>query len=131
MAFLKKGLQQLKASHLILRFFFGGVACVLAGLVDNRYGPLLSGLFFAFPAMVPASLSIALKNQTPRDALEITFGASAGAVGLAGAGFFLWRFGSDLPRVSALGAAVLIWLATAMLTWKLVFSGGPSDNSEN
>jgi hypothetical protein len=55
-------LRQAKWYQFALRFLFGGAICVLAGIIANKYGPALGGLFMAFPAIFPASATL-LENE--------------------------------------------------------------------
>lgn len=42
----------------LVRFAFGGAVTVLAGIIGQRYGPGIGGLFLAFPAIFPATASM-------------------------------------------------------------------------
>ena len=41
-----------------IRFLFGGLMTVIAGLIAQHYGPELGGLFLAFPAIAPATATL-------------------------------------------------------------------------
>src|SRR5579862_2770359 len=86
-----------RRSEYALRFFFGGAVTVATGLIAKRYGPVLGGLFLAFPAIFPASATLVEKHETEKKfhagiidnsrgrkaaALDAR-GASYGTVGLA------------------------------------------------
>jgi len=58
--------RETKWSEYGTRFVFGGIVTLLAGLVADRYGPSISGLFLAFPAIFPASASLIQKHQRER-----------------------------------------------------------------
>jgi len=45
------------------RFVFGGMVTALAGLVADHYGPILGGLFLAFPGIFPAGVSLVEKHK--------------------------------------------------------------------
>jgi len=47
----------------LLRFIFGGAMTILAGLVVKKYGPVIGGLFLAFPAIFPASATLIEKHE--------------------------------------------------------------------
>src|ERR1700693_1586028 len=55
-------LREAKGYQFALRFFFGGTICVLAGVIAEKYGPGVGGLFLAFPAIFPASATL-LENE--------------------------------------------------------------------
>jgi hypothetical protein len=50
-----------------VRFIFGGLITVAAGLIAKRFGPTVGGLFLAFPAIFPASATLVDK---PREGKE-------------------------------------------------------------
>src|SRR5215469_16085164 len=45
------------------RFLFGGAITALAGLLAQHFGPVIGGLFFAFPAIFPASATLVEKHE--------------------------------------------------------------------
>jgi Protein of unknown function (DUF3147) len=46
-----------------VRFAFGGVVTVFAGLVAKHFSPVVGGLFLAFPAIFPASATLVEKHE--------------------------------------------------------------------
>jgi nicotinamidase-related amidase len=50
----------------MIRFALGGAMTVIAGLIASRYGPVVGGLFLAFPAIFPASATLIEKHQRER-----------------------------------------------------------------
>ncbi|HEY1471633.1 MAG TPA: DUF3147 family protein [Candidatus Acidoferrum sp.] len=117
----------------LVRFAFGGAITVVAGILARHFGPVFGGLFLAFPAIFPASATLVAKHQAEKKkkagiaqssrgrqaaALDAA-GAALGSVGLAGFALTVWQL---LPRYnSALVflAATVIWLALAILSWRL------------
>jgi hypothetical protein len=51
-------LREAKWYQFVLRFLLGGSICVLAGVIAEKYGPGVGGLFLAFPAIFPASATL-------------------------------------------------------------------------
>jgi hypothetical protein len=51
-----------------VRFFFGGLCTVAAGLIAKRFGPGVGGLFLAFPAIFPASANLVESHEKRRKA---------------------------------------------------------------
>ena len=45
-----------------LRALFGGSISVFTGVIAHRYGPVVGGLFLAFPAIFPASATLVEKH---------------------------------------------------------------------
>src|SRR5689334_2494674 len=58
-----------------LRFTFGGAITVCATLVARRYGPSIGGLFLAFPAILPASITLVKRHAGRRQAADDARGA--------------------------------------------------------
>jgi len=116
-----------------VRFVFGGVITVLAGIIAKKFGPAVGGLFLAFPAILPASVTL-VEKHTRRLQKHRGFGAKrsgrrAAALDAAGAamgGFGLFVFAlvlwAALPRTSAslaLILATLAWASSSFLIWKV------------
>jgi hypothetical protein len=118
-------------SEYIGRFVFGGVVTVLATLVSRHYGPVIGGLFLAFPGIFAPGLSMTEEHAIERkaeggangtlfaraEASVEAAGASAGALGLAAFGLTLWI---GLPAHSltlVLPLASVVWLAVSVLLW--------------
>ena len=51
-------LKDARAREYVFRFLIGGLCTAIAGLVAQRYGPGIGGLFLAFSAIFPASVSL-------------------------------------------------------------------------
>jgi hypothetical protein len=117
----------------VLRFAFGGSVTVLAGLIAKHCGPIVGGLFLAFPAIFPAAAMLIEKHEKDRKrhegmdgaqrariaaGLDAT-GAAIGSVALAAFAGIVWRMlpGSPLPVVLLCGT--LAWMAIAALGWML------------
>ena len=97
-------LKETKPHQYALRFVFGGICTVLAGLIAKRYGPGLGGLFLAFPAIFPAGASLIESHEKKRKAQHgfdgtkrgrlaasiDALGASLGCLGLMAFAFTLW-----------------------------------------
>src|SRR5215472_6661893 len=59
-------LRQTKLRELALRFGFGGLCTLAAGLIAKRFGPAAGGLFLAFPAIFPSGASLIEKHEEKR-----------------------------------------------------------------
>jgi hypothetical protein len=126
-------LQETKPHEYVIRFLFGGICTVMAGLIAKRYGPGLGGLFLAFPAIFPAGASLIEDhekkrkadhgfNGTKRDRLAASvdaLGASLGCIGLVGFAVILWI---GLPNHNSsfiVVIATIVWLAISVLSWRV------------
>jgi hypothetical protein len=126
-------LKHIKPHEFAVRFLFGGLCTMIAGLIASHYGPRIGGLFLAFPAIFPASASlieqheIAHKRQAGYDGrmrgrvvagIDAT-GAALACVGLMAFAAIVWR---ALPRhgaVAVISAATFAWLLLSIALWLL------------
>jgi hypothetical protein len=134
MRFQIGALSKVKWNEVAVRFLFGGAITVATGLIAQRYGPTVGGLFLAFPAIFPASVTLLAKKQREKKAkhgmegdlrgrhaaaLEAR-GTVMGCVGLVCFALMLWK---TLPRWNAAGGLLLatcVWLAFSTLLWALL-----------
>jgi hypothetical protein len=128
-----ESIKGIKAHEWIIRFFFGGAVCVLAGLVAKEWGPGVGGLFLAFPAIFPASASLVESHERAHKAragIEGAIrgrtvagidaaGASIGCIGLAGFALLCWLCLPHLSPVAVFALATLAWLILSVAFWFL------------
>jgi len=124
-------IRETKWSEYATRFVFGGIVTVLAGLIADRFGPVVGGLFLAFPAIFPAGASLIAKHETEkkekagakrtrrgRHAAGVDAGGAAmGCVGLMAFAAVAWRV---LPRFAlweTLALATVVWTVLAIMVW--------------
>jgi hypothetical protein len=60
--FKPSALRQAYWYEYLVRFGLGGAMTVVAGLIAARFGPVIGGLFLAFPAIFPASATLIEKH---------------------------------------------------------------------
>jgi hypothetical protein len=116
----------------LIRFALGGAITVIAGYIAARFGPIVGGLFLAFPAIFPASATLIEKHVRERKekaglagkrrgkeaaALNAT-GAILGSFGLVAFALVIWLMIERSPPL-ALILATAAWLAVAVLAWIL------------
>ena len=116
-----------------LRFIFGGLVTVVAGWIARRFGPVIGGLFLAFPAIFPASATLIEKHerkkkerkglngtQRGRDAAALdAAGAAMGSLGLSLFAAFVWIFVLYFrPWLVLIGAAI-VWVAASICIWAI------------
>ena len=101
-------LRQTRWYEYLIRFILGGTMTVVAGVIAGRFGPLIGGLFLAFPAIFPASATLIEKHVRERKERAGLPGARRGkeAAALDAAGAILGSFG-----LAAFG--LVIWLMIA------------------
>ena len=130
--FKPSALRQTRWYEYLVRFVLGGAITVVAGLIAARFGPVIGGLFLAFPAIFPASATLIEKHVRERKkragqqgarrgrgaaALDAA-GAALGSFGLAAFGLVIWLMIVRSPAWTFVVAAVS-WLAVAVLAWNV------------
>ena len=125
-------LRQTRWYEYLVRFGLGGAMTVIAGLVAARFGPVIGGLFLAFPAIFPASATLIEKHVRERKeragfsgarrgkeaaALDAR-GAMLGSFGLAAFGLVIWLLIVRSPAGCA-RARGRFGLAVAILAWQV------------
>jgi MFS family permease len=122
-------LKETKPHEYLVRFLLGGLVTVAAGLIADHFGPVLGGLFLAFPAIFPAAATIIEKHDRKKKehaglpagkrgrmvAGVDAGGTVLGTIGLAVFALFLWRW---LPR-----GATWVVLMGALACWMMVSAG--------
>ena len=76
-----EGLKDKKPKDYLLRFLFGASISAGAALIGLKF-PLIGGMFLAFPAILPASLTLVERDSGRKEAVIDAEGAIIGALGL-------------------------------------------------
>jgi len=116
-----------------VRFVLGGAVTACTGLVAQHWGPVIGGLFLAFPAIFPASATLLSRHETERKlkagihdpvrgrkaaALDAA-GAVLGGWGLVCFGVAAWLALPRHPTALALALAGFVWLIVSTSLWWL------------
>ncbi len=112
-------LRQTKWHEYAIRFVFGGLVTALAGFITAKYGPVIGGLFLAFPAILPASATLIERHSGKEKAKDNTEGAAFGAVGLLAFGAAVWLLSGRMVPPLVLLIAFAAWLAAGIGLWYL------------
>ena len=124
-------LKQTKAHQYGIRFLVGGLCTVAAGLIGKHFGPVIGGLFLAFPAIFPAGASLIESHEKEnkrrigangalrgRLAASIdSTGAALGCIGLIGFAGTSWWLLTSYKATLAITIATLVWLFVALSLW--------------
>lgn len=110
--------RQTQPREYLVRFVLGGLVTAAAGAVGLRWGPVVGGLFLAFPSILPASLTlVSHHSQLTRAAGADALGAALGSCALAIFGLLLWAFAASVPAWLLLLAASVLWLVVSVAVW--------------
>lgn len=114
-----------------VRFIFGGLITVAAGLIAKRFGPTVGGLFLAFPAIFPASATLVDKHEKEKKAqvglhgrvrgrkaasLDAR-GSAMGSIGLIAFALIVWQVLGLVSAGVVLSAAVIAWFGVSISLW--------------
>lgn len=107
-------IREVKLSAMAMRFLFGAIVSVVAAVVGIAAGPKVGGLFLAFPAILPASLTLIEKKEGLTRAWSDASGGALGSVAMA--------------AFAATAMLLLSWnpfaaLLLALIVWVLVATG--------
>lgn len=125
-------LRQTKWHDYAIRFVFGGLVTAAAGLIANKYGPVVGGLFLAFPAIFPASATLIEKHEKEKAgqgskgadrgkeaASADAAGSAMGSLGLLAFAVLVWKLMPSHRASLVLAVATLSWLTVSVLIWYL------------
>ena len=126
-------LRQTKWHQYAIRFVFGGLITAAAGIIAKQYGPVIGGLFLAFPAIFPAGATLIEKHEKVkkqkagmsgtvrgRQAASVdAAGAAMGSVGLLVFALLVWEFVSRHRSWIVLLVATAAWLVVSVLIWQI------------
>jgi len=101
-------------ASLLVRFCFGAAVSLVAGIVSLVLGAGAGGILLAFPAILPATLTLIEKEESERAAEDDDVGAVMGATGLVAFALAAWLLLGRLPAAVALVVAAACWLAVAV-----------------
>jgi hypothetical protein len=124
-------LQQTQWHEYAVRFVLGGLITVVAGCLAEEFGPVLGGLFLAFPAIFPASATLLEKHErekkskagitfTVRGRLAAALDARGAVMGSMGGMVFAFVLVELLRQVNvwlSLFLATAAWLAISAGLW--------------
>ena len=118
------GLKKTRWYEYVVRFGFGGAVTARRGLLGHYFGPPVGGLFLAFPAILPAALTLVEEHDGRTKAADDAAGAACGAVGLVAFAAAVWVGAGRLHVAVVLGAAMALWLLVSVLCWRLLAGAG-------
>jgi Protein of unknown function (DUF3147) len=114
-----------------LRFFLGGMVTAMTGAIAIKFGPVVGGLFLAFPSLLPASLTLIEKHENQKHteqgkggkrrgrqaAAADAAGATLGSVGMVVFALVVWQCAPHYDPWLVSGMAMLAWAIVAISLW--------------
>ena len=105
-----------KPSDYVVRFAFGALISLAAGLIGMKFGPVVGGVFLGFPA----SLTLIEKKDGKQQASIDAIGAALGAVAMVAFAIAVIVLASRWGVVATLVAGLIVWLLVAFGLYALV-----------
>ena len=126
-----ESLKQTTMKEYALRFALGGLVTAIVGVIAKEFGPVIGGLFLAFPSIFPAAVTLIESHEAQktknvgakRKALARcaagadAAGAAMGSFGLLAFGVIVWKWAEDHAAAIVLSSALLAWLLVASIIW--------------
>lgn len=113
-------LRHLPLRDLVIRFVFGAVISIVAGVIALAAGNEPGGVLLAFPAILPATLTLVEKEEDERQAEDLDVGAILGAAALGAFAVVVWQLVARHPAPLVLFLATVAWLVAAVLLYLLL-----------
>jgi nicotinamide mononucleotide (NMN) deamidase PncC len=101
----------------LIRFAFGAMTSIAAGIVTLVLGPVAGGVFLGFPAILPATLTLLERDKGAVAAISDARGAVVGALGLIAFAAVLLTVAHRAPAAAAIAAALGAWVVSGGLLY--------------
>lgn len=103
--------------RLRLRFILGATVSLTVAIVSVVLGPVAGGVFLAFPAILPATLTLLERDKGTVAAVGDARGAFAGALGLVAFALTVVILGHHTPAAITLLTALGAWIVASLLLY--------------
>ena len=105
--------------QLLLRFILGATVSLSAAIVSVELAPVAGGVFLAFPAILPATLTLLERDKGSVAAVGDARGALAGALGLVAFALTVVILGHHAPAAITLLTALSAWIVVSLLLYSI------------
>ena len=113
------GIKETTFQEWMLRFIFGGAVSLMAGLVAQKCGPEVGGLFLGFPSILPATVTLVKQHEGRQQAADDARGAALGSIGLIVFGVVVLETADRWGPVGSLTAAAIGWILARAVAWQI------------
>jgi nicotinamide-nucleotide amidase len=117
--FEPRRLASIRGKDYLVRFSFGFLISVVAAVVGETAGARVGGLFLAFPAILPATLTLVEQKDGLGQALSDVRGATLGALGMVAFAVVMVVSVRHVPALALIGA-LLAWVVVSALAYLFV-----------
>jgi hypothetical protein len=105
---------KVEPGEVAIRFVFGALIAVIAGALGMVAGAKFGGMFLAFPAILPATLTLIEKKEDKTKAYLDMSGGAVGAMAMAGFAATAWLLLGRISGVAAILIALAVWVLLAV-----------------
>lgn len=113
-------LRDVQPRDIVVRFALGATISILAALLGEAFSPRFGDAFLAFPAILPASLTLIQEKEGTRRADRDAIGAAVGGIGLVVFGTIGETALGRIAPIIAIIAALVGWTLTAFGLYALL-----------
>lgn len=124
-------LRDLKPKDYLTRFAFGAAVSIAAAMIAKAVSARFGGMFLAFPAILPASLTLLQEKEGTRRANRDAIGAVLGGISLI---VFAAVCEASIGRLAGWAALLLAmagWLAASFGLYAMLAAFRPEDCDRN
>jgi hypothetical protein len=107
-------LREVRLHSLAVRFAFGAAVSLVAGLVTVLFSTRAGGVWLAFPAILPAGLTLVDHKEGRRQADRNVRGSVLGALGMVAFAVAVYVMVPLLGGLAAVLVALLLWLVVTL-----------------
>jgi hypothetical protein len=119
------GIRSVRPWEYAARFAFGGAVSVATTLVARAYGPLVGGLFLAFPSILPASVTLVKQHDGRAKALDDARGARIGGCGMIAFALVVWVATGRLTPFLVTASGLVAWTLVSIGLWTVRYGRVP------
>jgi hypothetical protein len=119
------GVKAVTLSEYAARFAFGGAVSIVTMLVTRAYGPVIGGLFLAFPSIFPAAITLVRHHDGRAKAVDDARGARIGSAGMVAFALVVWATARVWPPGATLAAGVAAWFIANFALWACRYAREP------